>query len=476
MLSRKPSQRVEPRPLMGRGCLAAGLLALGCGSEPSTSSVLPNFAGNGAAGSSSVVADPNANPPAAPGNNTAGSSATSPAPSNPPNGEQLAPDLMNPVPAGQGGGSSGTAGASGSNPPTTTPPASAPPTPIPVPPDGVVGPVGRDILDFTSLKQAASASGRRIGVALDAGPLGEQVYRDIAVREFNYATAANEMKWDSLQPQPNQFNYARADQIVNFAEQNGLDMKGHTLIWFRQLPNWVQQLSGAAAVRQAMLNHITTVVSRFRGRVVAWDVVNEAWNDDGLSLRDLIFQRTLGDGYIDEAFRAARAADPNAKLYYNDFGTEDLSAKSDAVYTMLEGMLERGVPIDGVGLQMHTLNINGAPTIADFIANIDRLAALGLDVVISEMDISTCASGGTVPERLEAQRQRVYNLVAACVTRPACTEITLWGLTDRYSWLDTNPDISQCENGQQPLGLLFDSNYQAKPAYAGALSAFRVAR
>lgn len=377
--------------------------------------------------------------------------------------------------AGQGGGDSSAAGAE-VMPPGTTPAPATLPAPIPVPADGVVGPAGREILDFTSLKQAASASGRRIGVALDAAPLSEAIYREIAVREFNYATAANEMKWDSLQPQPGQFNYARADQIVNFAEQNGLDVKGHTLVWFRQLPSWVQQLSGAANVRAAMLNHIQTVVGRFRGRVVAWDVVNEAWNDDGLSMRDLIFQRALGDGYIDEAFRAARAADPDAKLYYNDFGTEGLSAKANAVYEMLRGMLERGVPIDGVGLQMHTLNINGAPTIADFIANIERLAALGLDVVISEMDISTCASGGSVAERLSAQRERVYNLVAACVTRPACTEITLWGLTDRYSWLDTNPDISQCANGQQPLGLLFDANYQPKPAYEAALSAFRVAR
>jgi endo-1,4-beta-xylanase len=380
----------------------------------------------------------------------------------------------NGAPSGQAG--SGAGGATGTNPTAPPPTASAPPPPIPVPPDGVVGPVGRKILDFTSLKQAASASGRRIGVALDAGPLGEAAYRDIAVREFNYATAANEMKWDSLQPAPGTFNYARADQIVNFAEQNGLAMKGHTLIWFRQLPNWVQQLSGADAVRAAMLHHITTVVSRFSGRVVAWDVVNEAWNDDGLAIRDLIFQRTLGNGYIDEAFRAARAADPNAKLYYNDFGTEGLSAKSNAVFAMVQGMLARGVPIDGVGLQMHTLNINGAPTVADLIANIDRLAALGLDVVISEMDVSTCSSSGSVAERLQAQRERVYNLVAACVGRPACTEITLWGLTDRYSWLDTNPDISQCTNGQQPLGLLFDTNYQAKPAYSAALSAFRVAR
>lgn len=461
--------------------LAAGLLVAACGGEPGPAQSSPSLS-------------PDGTPPSSGGAGGLGNSAPDPAlVGNPddvapgdvtpdgvaPNGEQLPSDLMrgeggSGAQVAQGGSGSGIAGAAGAS--SAPAPPAALPAPILVPPDGVVGPVGREILDFTSLKQAASASGRRIGVALDAPPLSEAIYREIAVREFNYATAANEMKWDSLQPQPGQFNYARADQIVNFAEQNGLDVKGHTLVWFRQLPTWVQQLNGEANVRTAMLNHIQTVVSRFRGRVVAWDVVNEAWNDDGLSMRDVIFQRALGNGYVDEAFRAARAADPDAKLYYNDFGTEDLSAKSDAVYEMLRGMLERGVPIDGVGLQMHTLNINGAPTIADFIANIDRLAALGLDVVISEMDISTCASGGSVAERLEAQRERVYNLVAACVARPACTEITLWGLTDRYSWLDSNPDISQCTNGQQPLGLLFDTNYQPKPAYSAALSAFRVAR
>lgn len=375
--------------------------------------------------------------------------------------------------------SAGSGGSAPAQPPSPAEPGApaAPPPPFPgIPADGAVGPAGREILDFATLKEAASATGRRIGVAIDAAPLGEATYRAVAAREFNYVTAANEMKWDALQPQPGQFNYGRADQIVQFAEQNGMAVKGHTLVWFRQLPNWVQQLNSTANVRSAMLNHIQTVVSRFRGRVVAWDVVNEAWNDDGQSMRDLVFQRFLGDGYVDEAFRAARAADPDAKLYYNDFGTEGMSPKSDAVYEMLQGMIARGVPIDGVGLQMHTLNINGAPTVAEFIQNVDRLAALGLDVVITELDISTCPSGGSVAERLEAQRLRAYNLVAACVARPACTEITFWGVTDRYSWLDTNPDISQCQNGEPPRGLLFDENYQAKPAYSAVRSAFRVAR
>ncbi len=448
--------------------LFASLLA--CAGEepggPSADTNAPTFPGSGGS-------TPQTGIPSAPG---AGGSAASPAVSYGVGGnsEALPTDLPREPGLGGAGGSGSqpqAMGGTGSSMPQNPPPPS-----VDIPPDGVVGPAGREILDFETLKQAATATGRRIGVAIDAGPLGEQSYRTIASREFNYVTPGNEMKWDALQPAPGQFNYGRADQIAQFAEQNGMALKGHTLLWYRQLPNWVQQLNTAADVRNAMLTHIQTVVSRFRGRVVAWDVVNEAWNDDGLSRRDLVFQRFLGDGYIDEAFRAARAADPDAKLFYNDFGTEDLSPKSDAVYAMLQGMIERGVPIDGVGLQMHTLNINGAPTIADFIANIDRLTALGLEVVLSEVDISTCSSGGSVAERLEAQRLRAYNIVAACVSRPGCTEITFWGVTDRYSWLDTNPDISQCENGQAPMGLLFDQNYQAKPAYSAVRSAFRVAR
>lgn len=449
--------------------LATPLWLLACGGDPSSAEGGPSTSALGPSGSEDGAGG-QAPAPAAPDDPAPGADmGAAPAASGGTGGtEGLPTELPRDQPVAPAAG-----GATAEPSPAA---ASDPPPPQPVPPDGVVGPAGREILDFATLAEAASASGRRIGVAIDAGPLGEATYRTVAAREFNYVTAANEMKWDALQPQPGQFNYGRADQIVQFAEQNGMSVKGHTLLWFRQLPNWVQQLDGAANVRAAMLDHIQTVVSRFRGSVVAWDVVNEAWNDDGQSMRDVIFQRALGDGYVDEAFRAARAADPDAKLYYNDFGTEGLSPKSDAVYEMLQGMIARGVPIDGVGLQMHTLNINGAPTISDLIANIERLAALGLEVVISELDISTCSSGGSVAERLEAQRLRAYNLVAACVARPACTEITFWGVTDRYSWLDTNPDISQCENGQAPMGLLFDQNYQPKPAYSAVLSAFRVAR
>jgi endo-1,4-beta-xylanase len=284
-------------------------------------------------------------------------------------------------------------------------------------------------------------------------------------------TAENEMKWDTLQPSSGQFNYGNADRIVSFAEQNGMAIKGHTLVWYSQLPSWVSSMSGADRVRQTMLNHITQVMTHYRGKLHAWDVVNEAWQDDGLALRNNVFLQNLGEGYIDEAFEAARAADPGTKLYYNDYGTEGMSAKANAVYEMVRGMKERGVPIDGVGLQMHTRKGNGAPSVSEFVQNLSRLAALGLEVVISEMDVVLCGSE-PIAERLETQKSRYHDLVEACVQEPACKAITIWGISDRHSWLNNaGASTTGCQSGDSPRGLLLDDNYQKKPAYAGVVDA-----
>jgi endo-1,4-beta-xylanase len=281
------------------------------------------------------------------------------------------------------------------------------------------------------------------------------------------------MKWSQLQRQPGMFNFGPADQIVDFAEQNGMAIKGHTLVWHSQLPQWVQQLATPDEVRAAMLTHIETVVSHYRGRVVAWDVVNEAWQDNGSALRDSVFYTQLGEGFIDEAFRAARAADPDAKLYYNDFGAEGTTRKSNAIYAMVQGMLERGVPIDGVGMQMHTRSVgNPTPSIAELDINMQRLAALGLEIVISELDVATC-SAQPMDTRMDAQGSRYFDLVRACVKQPACKAITVWGVIDGYSWLNNmgQNQATGCSAGQQPLALLFDDSYAKKPAYAGVLSA-----
>jgi len=237
-----------------------------------------------------------------------------------------------------------------------------------------------------------------------------------------------------------------------------MKVKGHNLVWHSQLPSWVPAIQDATDLHNAMINHVTEVAWHFRGQVIAWDVVNEAVSDSG-GLRNSIFLQLLGPSYIDDAFNAAHAADPDARLFYNDYGAEGMNAKSNAVYNLVQGMLARGVPIHGVGLEMHTGPTDASPSADEVAANMERLGALGLEIVISEMDVQICTSDVTT------QSARFHDIVADCVGAPTCTAVTVWGVPDKYSW----------RNGQTcatPRPLLFDDNYAPKPAYTGVLDAF----
>jgi endo-1,4-beta-xylanase len=309
----------------------------------------------------------------------------------------------------------------------------------------------------TTLKAGAAQTGRLFGAALGAAHLSEAAYATTAAAELNFATPENEMKWDATEPSRNVFTFSAGDAIVAFAAQNGIKVKGHTLVWHSQLPTWVSGITDPTDLHNAMINHITNVVTHFRGQVIAWDVVNEAWGDNG-QMRNSIFYQYLGAGFIDDAFNAAHAADPAARLYYNEYGAEGLGTKSDLVYSMVHGMMSRGIPINGVGLQMHTGPADASPTAADVASNMQRLAALGLEVLISEMDVQICTSD------LVTQSTRYHDIVADCVAQPACTAVTVWGVPDKYSW----------RNGQScatPRPLLFDDSYLPKPAHAGVMDA-----
>jgi endo-1,4-beta-xylanase len=310
-----------------------------------------------------------------------------------------------------------------------------------------------------TLKAAAAQSGRLIGAAIGASHLSEAGYASTAAGAFDFVTPENEMKWDATEPSQNVFTFAGGDAITAFAQQNGMKVKGHTLVWHSQLPDWVSAITDATALHDAMINHITQVASHYRGQVLAWDVVNEAVADGGQSLRNSIFYQYLGSGYLDDAFKAAHAADPGALLFYNDYGAEGTGAKADYVYNMVKGMLARGVPINGVGLQMHTGSADASPSAAQVAANMQRLEALGLNVVISEMDIQICTSN------VDTQKTRAHDIVAVCVAEPLCLAVTAWGVSDKYSWLNA-------VNCATPRPLLFDDNYSPKPAYAGVLDAF----
>ena len=315
-----------------------------------------------------------------------------------------------------------------------------------------------------SLGQAAACSGRLLGTALSTAHLSDETYASTAL-EFNYVTPENEMKWERVEPVRDEFSFEGGDQIVAFANQNDMKVKGHTLVWHNQLPSWVSAITDPDDLRAALLNHITAEVQHFRGQVVAWDVVNEAWDPNHPTvLRDSIFSELLGPSFIDDAFTAARAADPDVKLYYNDYGADGLGTKSDSVYAMVADMKLRGIPIDGVGLQMHWRSVDTLPSASDVAANMQRLGALGLDVVVSEMDFDLCNGGS-----LDEQAATFHDVVAACLSQPSCKALTFWGFTDKYSWL--NYFDTSCVNGDTPRPLLFDDDYQKKPAYTGVLNA-----
>ncbi|GAB2614666.1 hypothetical protein GCM10027168_54060 [Streptomyces capparidis] len=310
-----------------------------------------------------------------------------------------------------------------------------------------------------TLREAAATKGRFVGAALYQGALNNEAsYRTIAGREFSSVTAENEMKWDATEPNRGQFSYGRGDAIVNFAASAGQQVHGHTLVWHSQLPSWVNGVP-AGELRSVMNNHITNVMQHYRGKVQTWDVVNEAFNEDG-SRRQSVFQQRIGNGYIADAFRAARAADPNAKLYINDYNVEGVNAKSNAMYNLVRDLRAQGVPIDGVGLQAHFI---AGQVPSSLQQNIQRFADLGVDVRITELDvrIQLPADSG----KLNTQANDYRKVVQACLAVSRCRGVTIWGFTDKHSWV---PGVFPGYGA----ALIYDANYQPKPAYNAVLSSF----
>ena len=319
--------------------------------------------------------------------------------------------------------------------------------------------------DLAPLRESAASSGKLLGAAIQAGYLNEASYNGTLSRHFSYVTAEYEMKWDPVQRTPGVFDFAAADQIVAFAEAHGMRVKGHALVWHGATPAWVSSLS-PPELRIAMEDHIRTVAGRYRGRVYAWDVVNEAVADDGEpntgGLRNTVFLQRLGAGYIAEAFRLARNAAPDARLYYNEYSAEWANAKFERTYALVKSLVDDRVPIDGVGFQMH-VEAQNYPPASQIARNMQRIADLGLAVNISEMDVRARLVSGDLATRLETQKRAYREIAGVCVAQPRCDGITFWGFTDRYSWIDSffGPD--------DPL--LFDENYVAKPAAFGVQDA-----
>ncbi len=332
-----------------------------------------------------------------------------------------------------------------------------------------------------------------MGVALNSSQVNGRNARagEMAASQFSALTAENDMKWQSIHPQPEVYQFKAADAYAEYAAKNDMKLIGHTLVWHSQTPGWVfQGKDGQPATRDELLarmrDHIHTVVKHYKGKVYSWDVVNEALSDGGPEiLRSSPWRKIIGDDFLDHAFRFAREADPDVQLYYNDYSLENPRKRENCV-KLLKGMIERGVPIDGVGTQAH-FQLNGPPT-EEIEKTIKDFAALGLKVSITELDVDVLPSRGPAgnadisrsekggdeinpytkgfPDEMQEKLAKRYADIFEVYVRnnKSIDRVTFWGLDDGHSWLNGFP-----VRGRTNYALLFDREMKPKPAFFAVL-------
>jgi endo-1,4-beta-xylanase len=295
-------------------------------------------------------------------------------------------------------------------------------------------------------------------------------------KHFNSMTAENAMKMGPIHPEENKYNWQPADEIVDFAMANGMKMRGHTLCWHNQTPNWLfKDEQGKEVTKEVLLkrlkDHITTVVTRYKGKIYAWDVVNEVIDDnDSKFYRESLWYKICGEDYIAKAFEYAHEADPNALLFYNDYNTES-TGKRERIYTMVKKLMDAKVPIHGVGLQGHWSIYQ--PTGAAVRESIEKFASLGLIVQVTELDVSVYQSeherrdrkeneDDTFTEEREQKQIEQYKTFFKVFreNKDKLTSVTFWNVSDKRSWLDNFP-----VRGRKNYPLLFDQELKPKKAY-----------
>jgi endo-1,4-beta-xylanase len=310
----------------------------------------------------------------------------------------------------------------------------------------------------TALRSLAEAKGIYFGTAVQQSNLSNSTLTGVATTQFDMVTPGNEMKWDTTEPSNGTYNFGPGDAIVSWAKANNMRVRGHNLVWHSQLPSWVSSLP-LNQVQAAMEAHITTEATHYKGQVYSWDVVNEPFNDDGTPRQDVFYNAFGGTGYIADALKTAHAADPNAKLYLNDYNIEGSGAKADAMYALVSSLKSQGVPIDGVGFESHFI-LGQVPSTMK--ANMARFAALGLNVAVTELDdrIQLPATAANL-----AQQATDYAAVVNdCLGVSGCVGVSQWAVGDADSWI---PGFFSGYGS----ATMYDQNYQPKPAYNAVVTA-----
>ncbi|NNE47257.1 MAG: cellulase family glycosylhydrolase [Rhodothermales bacterium] len=319
--------------------------------------------------------------------------------------------------------------------------------------------------DYPSLKALAPYG---VGVAFKSELIPFVDHRENVVYTFDQLTAEWEMKMNPMSVGPNQYDWDGADALVAFATANGMKVHGHALLWHSTVPAWLENFAGTdTQFEDAVRTYITTVVQRYKDSVVSWDVVNEAFEDNSGALRNSVFRRRMGPDYIAKVFAFAHDADPDALLLYNDYGLTWDAAKRSAAFQMVDDLQSRGVPIHGVGLQMHITY--SFPAMSDIVSTMNEIVQRDLQVHISELDIRINPDGdlsAPTSAREAAQRVRTRQVIEAFNALPSDKRfaVTVWGVRHSESWL-----IDFWGNPEWPL--LFDDNFVPGPAHNGFVDA-----
>jgi endo-1,4-beta-xylanase len=318
------------------------------------------------------------------------------------------------------------------------------------------------------LRQAAEKAGIFVGTALNYNTLhSDASYARVAAEQYNLVTAENGCKWQATEPNYNQFTFTQCDYDYQFAKAHNMTFRGHNLCWSQDNPSWLENGNySPQQLTQILQNHISSVMGHYPGNeIYAWDVVNEAVDDNPSQqlYKNCVWYPAVPN-YVDIAFQAARKANSGMKLFYNDYNilmdSGWMAAKSNAVYGMLKNMTQRGIPVDGIGIQTH-LNLGDSLDYNSIVSNFQRFADLGLEVHITEMDVQcgTYTNGQMVPcssftEQLAEKQAEFYQTVLkACMAVSKCKNFETWGFTDKYTWTGSN---------EYPLP--FDTNFQPKDA------------
>ncbi|KAF9533904.1 endo-1,4-beta xylanase [Crepidotus variabilis] len=312
----------------------------------------------------------------------------------------------------------------------------------------------------------ARATGKQyFGTATDNPELVDKPYlKQLSNNhDFGQITPSNSMKWFATEPVQGKFNFTGAEEIVKLAKKNKQLVRGHNCVWHSQLADWVE--SGAfdnVTLTSIMIKHCYTLVKHFKGDILQWDVVNEPFNEDG-TFRSTVFYDTIGESYIETALRSARAADPSAKLYINDYNIEGLSPKSTGMLNLVKSLKAKRAPIDGIGIQGHLI-VGQLPSFDSIKSNLQAFTNLGVDVAITELDIRMPTPPTT--DSLAQQKIDYETVVKACNEVKRCVGVTIWDWTDKYSWV---PGVFTGEGAALP----WDDDLKKKPAYDGIAAGLR---